>query len=96
MESCSYPYDCVDLSDIPDRNFTLDIANKIFLKWSEALRRACIPNQYQRFWVLRASRARSAILICATICATMCIHTINTGLCILDMVHCAECRQESI
>jgi len=27
-ESCSYPYDCVDLSDIPDRNFTLDIVNK--------------------------------------------------------------------
>ncbi len=96
MESRSYPYNCVDLSDIPDRNFTLDIVDKITPKQSEAIRRARIPNQYQRFWVLRASRARSAILIWATVGATMCIHTINTELCILDMVHCAECRQESI
>jgi hypothetical protein len=96
MESRSHPYNCVDLSDIPDRNFTLDIVNKIIPKRSEAIRRAHIPNQYQRFWVLQASRERSVILICATIGATMCIHTINTGLCILDMVHCAECRQKSI
>jgi len=95
MESCSYPYNCVDLSDIPDRNFTFDIVNKITPKWSEAIRRACISNQYQRFWVLQASRERSVILICATIGATMCINTINTGLCILDMVHCAECIQKS-
>jgi len=47
MESRSYPCDCVDLSDIPDRNFTLDIVNKITLKRSEAIRRACIPNQYK-------------------------------------------------
>ena len=91
MESCSYPYDCVDLCDIPDRNVTLDTVNKITSKWSEAIRRARIPNQYQRFWVLQTNRERTAILICATIGATMCIHMINTGLCILDMVHCAEC-----
>ena len=97
MESRSYPYDCGDLSDIPDRNFTLDIVNKITPKRSEATRRARISNQYQRFWVLQASRdrERSAILLSATIGATMCIHTINTGLCILDMVHCAECRQQN-
>jgi len=53
MESRSYPYDCVDLSDIPDRNFTtLDIVNKIIPKRSEAIRLARISNQYQRFWVL--------------------------------------------
>ncbi len=46
MESRSYPYDCVDLSDILDRKFTLDIVNKITPKWSEAMRRARIPNQY--------------------------------------------------
>jgi hypothetical protein len=96
MESRSSPYDCVDLSDIPDRNYTLDIVNKITPKWCEALRRARIPNQYQRFWVLQASRERTVILICATIGAMMCVHMINTGLCILDMVHCAECRQKSI
>ena len=28
MECRSNPYDCVDLSDIPGRNFTLDIVNK--------------------------------------------------------------------
>jgi len=70
--------------------------NKITLKRSEAIRHTHIPNQYQRFWVLQASRERTAILICATIGATMCIHMINTGLCILDMVHCAESRQQSI
>ncbi len=32
-------YDCVDLSDIPERNFTtLDIVNKITPKRSEAIR----------------------------------------------------------
>jgi len=86
----------VDLSDISDRDFTLDMVNKITSKQSEAIRRARIPNQYQRFWVLQASREKTVILICATIGATMCIHTINTGLCILDMVHCAECKQKSI
>jgi len=96
MESRSYPYNCVDLGDIPYWNFTLDIVNKITPKRSEAIRRASIPNQYQRFWVLQASRERTVILTCATIGATMCIHTINTGLCILDMVHCAECKQKSI
>ena len=96
MESRSYPYDCVDLGDIPYGNFTLDIVNKITPKRSEAIRRACIPTQYQRFWVLQASRERNPILICATIGATKSIRTINTGLCILDMVHCAKCRQKSI
>ncbi len=50
--SRSYPYDCVDLSDIPDGKFTLDIVNKITPKRSEAIRRARIPSQYKRFWVL--------------------------------------------
>ena len=35
------------------------------------------------FCVLQASRERNSILIYATIGATKCIHTINTGLCIL-------------
>ncbi len=96
MESRSNPYNCVDLSDIPDRNFTLVIVNKITLKQSEAIQRACIPNQYQRFWVQQARRETTLFVICATIGATKCMNTINTGLCILDMVHCAECRQKSI
>ena len=46
-ESRSYPYGCVDLSDIPDRNLTLDIVNKITPKRSVAIRRAHIPNQFK-------------------------------------------------
>jgi hypothetical protein len=79
MESCSNPYDFVDLSDIPNQNFTLDIANKISPKWSEAIRRAHIPNQYQRFWVEWAIYVWTLTLIFATIGATKVSHMWLSG-----------------
>ena len=48
MESRSYPYDCVDLSDIPYRNFTLDIQQHAWRIWSfsSANRAANLQNQH--------------------------------------------------